>query len=381
MATTNFQPVSLYFDSVQALLDWKPGAQPFDPFNIALVPLRSRPKPRQSARLMDCHDFKGGYVSNADMYPQGSADADTYSFSFWQYVDSLCYFSHHRITIPTTWWINAAHQNGVPVIGTVIFEGGSDGDLTLMFSTTKGQPARAIAQLAAIAQYYGFQGWFFNIEIGLNSNVTVANITDFMTRLSAQKLMVIWYDSVTKNGSVNYQNCLNDQNNVFFVASNGIFTNYWWDQQGADIATSVRTANADKRPPTDVYTGVDVYGRGTFYGEGFDSCKAVGMAVNGQTSVGLFAPGWTFENAPGTGEQHHQNFEARDRQFWTGVQPNGQLDDEYIAKYVTERAVPSALPFYTNFDRGRGLMFAVRGQVTSTQQWSCLSLQGLQPTY
>ena len=87
MATPNFQPTSLYLGSVQALLDWKLRGQPFDPFNVALVPLRPRPAPAQAARLMDCNDFKGGYVSNADMWPQGSADADTYSFSFWQYVD------------------------------------------------------------------------------------------------------------------------------------------------------------------------------------------------------------------------------------------------------------------------------------------------------
>lgn len=385
MATPNFQPTSLYLDSVQALLDWKPGGQPFDPFNVALVPLQPRPVPAQAARLMDCNDFKGGYVANANMWPQGSADADTYSFSFWQYVDSFCYFSHHRITIPTTWWINAAHQNGVPVIGTVIFESGSDADLTLMFSTTKGQPNQAVAQLAAIAKYYGFEGWFFNVENGLTPDVTVANITDFMTRLSAQTSMVIWYDSVTKDGVVSYQNCLNDKNNVFFVASSGIFTNYGMDAAGDDIKTSVSTAQGDKRPSTDVYTGVDVWdhstpGRGwTFYNAGPPSCQAVGMAVNGQTSVGLFAPGWTFETAPGTGEEQYQNFLAQDRTFWIG-DPVG-VSGEYVAKYISARAVPLALPFYTNFDRGRGLMFAVRGQLTPTQQWSNLSLEGQQPTY
>ncbi|MBD2483965.1 jacalin-like lectin [Planktothrix sp. FACHB-1365] len=391
MNALTFRPKSIYFDKVQDLLDWKPGSQPFDAFNTALVPLRPRPARTNEPLLMHCNDFKGGYVEDADLYPQGSDNADTYNFSYWQYVDSFCYFSHHRITVPTIWWSNCAHLNGVPVIGTVIFESGSENDLTLMFSKSQGQPDQAIAQLAAIAEYYGFDGWFFNIEISLTPEVPCTDVTDFLGKLKAKTALVIWYDSVISgSGTVSYQNCLNSHNNDFFLASNGIFTNYWWDDRGREIQTSVDTAKGDSRSPYEVYTGVDVWGRNTFYKPGNDSCRAVGIAVNKGTSVGLFAPGWTFEEGSG-GKEHHKNFEARDKKFWIGEGAGHEKNSENcIAQHIPERPVPAALPFYTNFDRGRGHKFTVRGKEVSTRKlrdpegkedWSNLSLQGLQPTY
>jgi hypothetical protein len=43
--------------------------------------------------------------------------------------------------------------------------------------------------------------------------------------------------------------------------------------------------------------------------------------------------------------------------------------------------LPSALPFFTNFDTGRGSLLNVRGKSGSMAPWSNLSLQGVQPTY
>lgn len=39
---------------------------------------------------------------------------------------------------------------------------------------------------------------------------------------------VLWYDSVTVDGKLRWQNCLNEKNRVFFDACDGIFTNYAW---------------------------------------------------------------------------------------------------------------------------------------------------------
>lgn len=39
---------------------------------------------------------------------------------------------------------------------------------------------------------------------------------------------VIWYDSIDKNGYLNYQNKLNGENRPYFNNADGIFLNYWW---------------------------------------------------------------------------------------------------------------------------------------------------------
>lgn len=53
---------------------------------------------------------------------QGSDQKVLYTLKYWQYVDLFVYFSHHRVTIPPPCWTNAAHRNGVKVLGTLITE-------------------------------------------------------------------------------------------------------------------------------------------------------------------------------------------------------------------------------------------------------------------
>lgn len=59
-------------------------------------------------------------------------------------------------------------------------------------------------------------------------------------------------------------------NRVFFDACDGIFLNYLWSE--ANLMRSAGAAGQDHL--TDVYVGVDVFGRGCFGGGGYNS-KAV----------------------------------------------------------------------------------------------------------
>ena len=47
---------------------------------------------------------------------------DIYYFKYWNMVDVFVYFSHHFITVPPVGWVNAAHRNGVTILGTFITE-------------------------------------------------------------------------------------------------------------------------------------------------------------------------------------------------------------------------------------------------------------------
>ncbi|WP_211464600.1 endo-beta-N-acetylglucosaminidase [Collimonas silvisoli] len=397
MSSFSTAPQSFYLSSIDALLAWTPGTQAFDNFNIAQVPLRPRPA-ISGALVEDCSDFKGGYVSQGDLFPQGVATIDTYNFTFWEYLDNFCYFAHHRINVPTTWWINAAHLHGVPVIGTIDFEGSSLSDMTTML----GNSTQCIQQLTAIAQHYGFEGWFFNVEINgmgaAQGSQLISFVQDLRTALRAvnPNALVVWYDSVLPNGELFYQNCLNSENNAFFgpsnaIVSDGFFPNYgWFGDPAGYLPTSVQTTSGDDRSATGVFTGVDVYGRsGGYPGNtkpGDDAIWAVGQCVNYKTSTGLFAPGWTFETAQGASPQpHHQNFEQSDISFWigsgSGHNSGSSLTSNCIAQYIPERIVGGALPFATNFDRGCGENFVVRGNPASSAAWSNLSLEGAQPTY
>ena len=74
------------------------------------------------------------------------------------------YFSHHFVTIPPPCWTNAAHTNGVPVLGTVITEGDDGVARCSKFLEDKSSWQSLAKKLVDIAEYYRFDGWFLNIE-------------------------------------------------------------------------------------------------------------------------------------------------------------------------------------------------------------------------
>lgn len=77
--------------------------------------------------------------------------------------------------------------------------------------------------------------------------------------------LVIWYDAVTSEGVLKWQNTLNELNADFFAATDAIFINYTWK---AGYAVQAAEAAATRR--LDVYMGIDVFGRNTFGGGGFN---------------------------------------------------------------------------------------------------------------
>lgn len=72
--------------------------------------------------------------------------------------------------------------------------------------------------LARLATIFGFDGWLLNIENVVTAPNTVAILKDFvecLTRASHADnpdSLVIWYDSVTDDGQLNWQNELNNRN-------------------------------------------------------------------------------------------------------------------------------------------------------------------------
>lgn len=51
---------------------------------------------------------------------KGNEKNDGFEFFRWSCIDIFVYFSHHLVTIPPLGWINAAHKNGVMVLGNKI---------------------------------------------------------------------------------------------------------------------------------------------------------------------------------------------------------------------------------------------------------------------
>lgn len=82
--------------------------------------------------------------------------------------------------------------------------------------------------------------------------------------------VVVWYDAVTSSGDLAHQNALTPLNSKFFDAADAIFLNYFWDPPLLDSSAAV----AGKRAH-DVFVGVDVWGRRSWGGGGFNTAAVL----------------------------------------------------------------------------------------------------------
>ena len=114
---------------------------------------------------------------------------------------------------------------------------------------------------------------------------------------------------------------------------------------------------------TDVYVGVDVFGRGV-PGDGQWNCDfAMKMIRNHKLSAAIFAPGWVYENLA------KENFFSNQTKFWDKLKPYMRAHP-----YVTGQ-------FVTSFCRGLGSRGFHQGRLLMTSDWTNHSAQQLQPHF
>ncbi|XP_063699519.1 cytosolic endo-beta-N-acetylglucosaminidase [Culicoides brevitarsis] len=323
--------------------------------------------------ILVCHDFKGNY--REDSYISEASKWDGYRFYNWYGIDIFCYFSHDLVSVPTLQYINAAHKHGVAVLGTFIAEF-APGRLIMEKVLESREKVEQIADsLVLVAKYCGFEGWLMNIECPIEKE-KVPLLVEFLEYLTARVRLeipngrVIWYDSVTIDGNLLWQNQVNSKNLIFFEKSDGIFLNYnWSDQQMQRTLSEVERFNRFK----DVFVGIDVFGRGQV--AKLQSHKTF-QRIPEQFSVALFATGWTLESIevemkharqPMFTQELNSRFLARDRLFWGQLWP-------MLTIYG-----PNQLPFYTSFCIGSGEFSNRLGMRVKRKPWFDLRKQEIQP--
>ncbi|XP_010921546.1 cytosolic endo-beta-N-acetylglucosaminidase 1 [Elaeis guineensis] len=333
------------------------------PFNKASVPLPSSAAGVLPARrrLLVCHDFKGGYQD--DIWVQGGANPDAYAIWHWYLMDVFVYFSHYLVTLPPPCWINAAHTHGVKVLGTFITEWDEGTAIcnTLLSSKTSAQ--MYAERLTELATALGFDGWLVNMEVNLDLQ-QIDNLKEFIHHLSLTMhssvpgSLVIWYDAVTVDGKLDWQNQLNEKNKPFFDLCDGIFVNYTWNEKYPEVSATVA---GNRR--FDVYMGIDVFGRNTYGGGQWNTNIALDLLKNDDVSAAIFAPGWVYET------DQQPDFQTAQNRWW------GLVDQSWGRL----QSYPKLLPFYSNFDQGHGYHYSIEGLQVADDPWNNISCQGFQP--
>ncbi|OQO68526.1 mannosyl-glycoprotein endo-beta-N-acetylglucosamidase [Enterococcus villorum] len=405
----NNQPESSYWFPNE-LLAWSFDQDADAKYNVSVEPLAKRVEKSQLLKSNRTQNEKMKVValsimnsSTSGNAPRGTNQFDANVFSNWQYIDQLVYWGGSSgeglIVPPSPDVTDAAHKNGVPVLGTIFFPQGAHGGKIEWLNTFLEKDATGhfpiVDKMIEVAEKYGFDGWFINqeTETGLNkkhADLMKELIVEFKQK-SAGKLEVMWYDSMTNDGKMDWQNALTDHNQDYLVDANlnpvadSMFLNFWWNTDSLASQDLLRQSKEKAESlgidPYNLFAGIDVQEKG------YDTPVKWNLFANNQgipyTSLGLYVPSWTYSSANNPDE-----YQQKEEKFWVNEQgdptksvlPVG-TNWPGISAFSVEQTAITQWPFVTNFNVGNGYGYSINGKQVSTKEWNNRSLQDILPTY
>lgn len=410
-----------YILTVDELKEWTQNGPTADPILIADEPLAIRFENTDTQLNPDLpNDMEIAYLpdgmNNLGNYGQEQSQFNLYNFTNWSYIDKLVWFggtASQTVQLPSAPWVNAAHRNGVKVLGNVFFApnqfGGSTATLNNFLEQDGDGNFLVVPIMVEIMQYYQFDGWFINEETNTNST-TAGLMQDFLRDLTAAVEAVgkevMWYDAMLLNGNVIWQNRLSTSNSVFVQndtdgdTSNGfedrisshIFINFFWNSMAFPNASRNR-ANTIGRSSFEVFTGVDVWpgrNQARFQTGGNNWMSLMhDNPTSPITSFGLFAPNCVFNNAEystfNTDPNDYADFYSEERHMFAGADRNPRIVDASgfrgYSNWIPAASTITEIPFETNFNTGHGLNRFEEGTLINSSSWHNMNEQDILPNW
>lgn len=408
--TTSCAPYPCYQKAAEVLA-WNDSM--VRPVDVAGVRQADRVKRPEGPRMVAGFDNGAwAYWGGSDLNSQGAQNGNVFNFSHWQYLDTLYYYSHNTLSVPPTVWVNAAHRNGVSVLGSVT--GDCDRCGAQMNELFEKHQKEAVEKLYGMAAAYGFDGWVIDIEREARYS---PQLLKAMEELRSRKLpsgrnvQVVTYEA---GGRALSQSLLDP-----FLAAGEWQADY--DETGQSEYPQKTYDFLAGRKLTerryDTYWATYVYRpyeRGPeecdrrssagYLWNGFvcndieelfanlGSARAVRTPPGFWQSMALFAPGWTALAGRKTTSQApapRPVSQDAERRFWTGVGGYRETDgtcrlaaspQNSVSSLLAPRSTLTAVPFFTNFNTGEGDAFAVQGRVAG-REWNLVAAQDPQATW
>ena len=377
---TSLMPIGPAF-TVDTLLSWEPTNDPDSDYSRSVVPLADRytgftvnDYANPDAKLMVCSLANSKHdATNA----QGQESFSSYAFNYWQYATSFVYWSGSKrgqVVVPTGEFTDAAHTNGVPVMGTIFFDWGGNSSVVENFVRNY----RSVAdKLIEVMEYYGFDGYFFNEETAVDYT-TAGNLRSMIAYMRQQKpnMLIGWYDSITDSGNLSYQDAVNGYNSGWVSAGvNEFFMNYNWTTQ--DVNTTVSTMQNLGKSQYEAFAGLDV--QQNCMNTNFSSNYLLNNSNKLKLSLALYCPNSTM-GLSGDGADFHEV----ERQFYVnGGDPRSTSSSGWagMSRFFADHTTIVSAPFVTNFNSGHGKAFYIDGVKSRDAEWSYQSVQDVMPTW
>lgn len=407
--TMNNRPESPYWFP-KDLLKWNGESDVNLPLYKGNIPLKSRvdKKKLNPVNKTQLKEFQVAALSimNANTSgnsPHGLNKFDANTFSYWQYVDTFVYWGGSSgeglIVPPSADVIDAAHTNGVPVLGTVFFPMAEHGGKIQWLNDFLVKDADGnfpmVDKLVETAKLLGFDGWFINQETQGTKEAPLTKkhaelMKEFvydLKKAAGNSLTIFWYDSMTKDGKMDWQNALTDKNSCYLIddkkekGADYMFLNFWWS--GVEkklLENSKKKAESLSINPYDLFAGIDVQANGTNTKVDWNAFAKNNVPY---TSLGLYCPSWAYFAADSLAD-----YEKKENRLWVNEKGNpaaaSKVSDSQwhgVSNYAVEKTVVDSLPFITNFNLGNGYSYFIDGEKVSSLDWNNRSMTSVMPTY
>ena len=408
--------------TTKQLLNWSPSGPLAMVENRSTVELATRigafnegfdPAASKELRVLYAPDGMnnfGNYLTPRDRF-------NLYTFTQWSGIDLLNWFASDRVSIPARPWVDAAHRNGVKILGTVFFAplvyGGSSDAVAEFLVRDADGAFPAADQLIAVAAYYGFDGWLINQETDIpdlagkpGGPEDMHAFMKYLTAKAPEGMEIHWYDSMLMSGDVDWQNELNEENLSFLQdtsddvpTADAIFLNYWWS--GDMIESSAGVAEDAQRSRYDVFAGADLWPQrkqqNAYENKTWPDLIFPEDTPKGLASIALFAPNFMYNFGGDENRAAFSLFEKDSRdvyrfyreqnRFFNGDDLNaakrdGSTGEDWfgLSAYVPMRSPVIGAAFKTSFNTGHGKARYADGRKIGGA-WHNMSEQDVMPTW
>ncbi len=417
------------------LLSWTPESDPYSELLRARVPLQNRNEAFAATQAHPNLSSEPQYFTLTGDYGNAFFDSYPYTnefsqhlFNFWQYVDY--YASWHGmpteevpeslydadgerngtsnwekrnfefgiLNLPNPAYTNAAHKNGVLSIGCIMQPRAYQHFDTLLVQDADGNFPCA-DKLVEICRYYGFDGWFFNMEGRSITSEQQELLGKFFAQMRKAGLYIQWYtanSSFSTTSTAPYLTSATEGNTEDpELRAQSVFLDYGW--YGSTAADNAKKVGLD--PYTAVFGGMEA-GRDRWSNNYDKFLDGNGNMVMSIASLGTdFVQTGFYENTMQREEDDYQWIAFdRERMWWTGpsFDPTvtqtvsqaarqgidaGSGSMKGVANYIAERSVINGDVFETSFNTGHGLEYRIDGQISSDAEWSNINVQDYLPTW
>lgn len=380
---------SLAFGSAQAqqpyggcwfpdeVINWSETNDPDAKFNRSRIPLQERINNYYGQGQVETATITNKMCSLTPS--QGDNNFLAYQPTYWQYMEKFVNWggagNEGIFVCPPAGTIDAAHLNGVKILGTLFFMprtiGGRDSWIENMLTKDDAGKYPYAIKMYEIAKYLGFDGWFINKELdnGRRVDEWAAFIKCFSETAEAagdDYMEIQWYDART-NPTLEILNSHRNTSQFLEYNSTGDKSSY-----ASDLGCTAEQVLHR------LYSGIECSAAGLY-----------GFNVPSKGSISLFTPEqhtykvltdhlWNDPaNTVGQGAYDIQaEVFAREHNTWAGGAGFAGISSKMPAMSTI-----TAMPFTSSFSVGLGKHRFVNGLKLNTQDWNATSVQSILPQW